>query len=355
MLAPSAEDIRLFVRLIRRDHQEAERCLAVRRAPIDLLVDTAAAHGLSVALGNALDGSPLRASFSAPRLEALGRRCERQLERSRRLLAALPGLAGRLAEASQPFLLLKGPYLASRYFGDPLAREYVDIDIVVRRRDRERAFELLAGMGYELRSGVLLNTRLTCFFVHGFDFAGPAGKVDLHWCLARQASLRIDEDRVWRSRQAWTIESRPYDVLSDEDEIAFAALSLVRDLERGRPKAKNIVDLVQIAAALADRLDWDALFERSRAEGCHGLLVNVLALGLEVAAAEDLCPRLVEVLARNADRRVPVPAGEPSLRFAPMRLALGNKLWAARAHDAPVAAWFLWWAASLPFRLASFR
>lgn len=355
MLAPPVEDLRLLVRLVRRDEEGAARAAAARRAPLESAVDTAMASGLGVPLAEALRDSPLRPAITPAHLEALEARAARQRERSRRLLETLPAVAARFGAAGQEFILLKGPYLAARFYGDALAREYVDLDVAVRRADREPAFRLLRSAGYQPRSGVLLSTRLTCFFVHGFDFAGEGGKLDLHWCLARHPSLRLDEGRIWRQRQTWTYGGNTVAVLSDADEIVFAALSLMRDFERGRPKAKNVVDLVQIAAALDSTFDWDALLARSRDERCHGLLVNILALCLEVADAGDLCPQLSASLSRHASRRVPIPPGEPTLALPPTAFAAGNKLWSARAHDTSVAAWALWWAASLPFRLATHR
>jgi hypothetical protein len=355
MPGATAEDIRLLVRLTRRDVAGVERCLRTRSASLDVLADTAATQGLSLVLLRALEGSPLRAAFSRPCIEALeDRRC-RQEARSLILLEALPRLAERFASAGQPFVLLKGPYLAARFYGDVGGREFVDIDLLVPLADRARAFRLLAAAGYQRRSRSLFGAGLTCFFVHGFDFAAGSAYVDLHWRLSRHPSLHIEEPAIWKRRSSYPVDGRPYPVLSDEHEVLFAALSLLRDLERGRPKIKNVVDLIQVVAATDAEIDWEALMKSSHSEGTLGPLVNVLGLCLDVADAHDLAPHLSAALARYAARRVRARCADSPLQFRPARFGLGNKLWAARVHDTTPAAWFLWWATSLPFRVAVHR
>jgi len=353
--AATAEDIRLLVRLVRRDDAGIERCLRTRSAPLDQLCENAAIHGLSVVLLRALAGSPLRAKLSRVQLQMLEERRARQEERSTALLEALATLAQRFSSDGQEFLLLKGPYLATRFYGDVRGREFVDLDLLVPRADRPRTFRLLAAAGYSRRSRVLLGATLSSFFVHGFDFVAGDAKIDLHWCLSRHPSLRLDEGGIWAQRRSYQVDGRPYAVLSDEHEVVFAALSLLRDLERGRPKIKNVIDLVQILAVTDAALDWSAAFARAHREGTFGPLVNVLGLCLDVADAHDLAPHLSNTLAAHAARRGPVRPTESPLRFRPTWLGLGNKLWSARAHDTTLAGWILWWALSLPFRTTVHR
>ena len=355
MPGATAEDIRLLVRLTRRDVVGVERCLRTRSASLDVLADNAATQGLSVVLLRALANSPLRAALSRPCIEALEDRRRRQEARSQILLKALTGLAERFASAGQPFVLLKGPYLAARFYGDVGGREFVDLDFLVPRADRARAFRLLTAAGYHRRSRSLLGVGLTSFFVHGFDFAAGGAYVDLHWCLSRHPSMHIEEPAIWRRRSSYPVDGRSYPVLSYQHEVVFAALSLLRDLERGRPKIKNVVDLIQVVAATDAEIDWEALLKSGHNEGTLGPLVNVLGLCLDVADAHDLAPRLSAALAPHADRRVSARCTDSPLQFRPARFGLGNKLWSARVHDTTPPAWLLWWATSLPFRIAVHR
>jgi Uncharacterised nucleotidyltransferase len=350
----SPDAIRLILRLARRDPAAIARCLDAGAPPATLLVEQALAGGLAVVLLRALAEHPSSIELTEGDLARLHQRQQRQEARSTILLGALAGVADTFTSAGQPFMLLKGPYHALRFYGDVAGREYVDFDLLVPAGDRLRASRLLESSGYIRRSRMVAGPAVTGCFVHGFDFAAGQARLDLHWCLSRHPSIRVDEARLWADRTTCTVGGGDYAALSDEHEIVFAALSLLRDIERGRPKAKNVIDLVQLAAAADAGLDWNAVLERARREGTHGPLVNVLSLCLDVADARDLAPRLGAALEGRA-RRAPCGAAADPFTFRPAALGLGNKWWSARAHDTSLAAWVLWWAASLPFRIAVHR
>lgn len=355
MTAATVEDLRLLVRLVRWDIAGIELRLRTRTASLDHLAETAIANGLSVVLLRAIEKAPLPATLSHAHLETMEAHRRRQEARTQMLLEALAALADRFASANLPFILLKGPYLAARFYGDVRGREFVDLDLLVPLADRVRAFRLLEAAGYARRSRVLFGARLTSFFVHGFDFSAGDAYVDLHWCLSRHPSLHLDDSQIWGRRRSYPINERSYAVLSDEHEVIFGALSLLRDLGAGKAKLIKVVDLIQIVAATDTTIDWDALLEGGRREGTFGPLVNVLDLCLEMAGAKDLAPRLAAALARHTDRRVSADATALSLCFQPVRFSLGNRLWSARAYDTTLAGWLLWWGVSLPFRKAVYR
>jgi len=354
MIAPTAEDLRLLVRLVRRDVEGIERCLHTNPAAFNHLIEIAVAHNLSVVLLEALEHVPVRTQTSHTHLDAMQARRRRQDKRVRMLLEALARLGDLFAAANQPFILLKGPYLAARFYGGVKGREFFDLDLLVPLTDRSRAVRLLAAAGYRRRSRVLLGEGLTSIFVHGFDFSAGDAYLDLHWRLSRHPSLRLDETQIWAQQRAYPVDGRTYAVLSDEHEIVFAALSLLRDLGAGKAKLIKVLDLIQIVAATDATIEWDALLESGRRDGTFGPMVNVLALCMEAADAHDLAPHLTATLEKYADRRVGMYPTSP-LCFRPVRFSLGNRLWSARAYDTTLTRWLLWWGVSLPFRMAVYR
>lgn len=350
---PGAAELRLLVRLLRADEHGIARCLPAVEGGLDGLVATCSRHGLSVVLLGALRQRDLLDRVSPEGRTILDQRRRRQAERQRVLGRTLARVADLFDARGVPFVLLKGPYLARRLYGDALGREFVDLDLLVRRTDRRQACRLLTEDGFVLDSRTVLGSELTSLFVHGFDFTGREARIDLHWGLSRHPSLHVDEERLWSRRATYALDDRPFGVLSDEDEVVFAALSLLRDIERGRPKAKNVVDLIQIVAAIDAHAGWESLL--ARADGTRGPLVNVIGACLDLAAAHDLAPRLSAALAAHAGRRVAGAASDDPLRFRPTRHGLGNKLWSARAYDTSLPAWLVWWVVSLPFRVAVHR
>jgi hypothetical protein len=348
----SPAELRLLVRILAKDAAGAARCLEGCPNLMNMLADTCNRSGLSVVLLRALEGSHLRSAVMPHQIELLNEALQVQKERLQAIRPALADIAELFKSSRQPFMLLKGAYLAGRFYGDILGREFVDIDLLVPARDRSKASALLETAGFQRYSGILLHEDLTRFFVHAFDFRSGNVSVDLHWDLSRHISLHLDEEQLWTQHNSFIIDGRSYDVLSDPHEVIFAALSLLRDIERGHPKPKNVVDIIQIAATADARMDWDNLL--SARDGTAGPLAYVLPLCLEITAAFDLVPNLTDALNRHRRIRVPdlTSAADSPLQFRPAFLGLGNKLWAARAYDTNLAAWLLWWALSLPFRLA---
>jgi hypothetical protein len=346
----TVDGIRLILRLARGDTAGIARCLGTRTAWPGRLVEDALAGGLGIVLFRALPSLPPGFPVPAGQLAALERQQRRQEQRSTRLLDRLADIADRFADAGQAFILLKGVYLAERYYGDLAGREFIDLDLLVPMADRRRASRALESAGYAMRSRTIGGEAVTSFFVHGFDFVAGKINLDLHWRLSRHPSLRVDEARLWNERRAYVIKDREYAVLSDEHELVFQALALVRDIERGRPKTKNVIDIVQVAAAADATLNWDAVLERARTEGTQGQLVNVLSLCLDVTDARDLTPRLSAAL-DGQTRPVRVRSASAPFVFEPLSWGLGNKWWSARVHDTTPLGWLLWWMVSLPFRL----
>lgn len=348
-----AQYIQILLCVIRGDFERAAYHLRSTDASIEGFLRFTIANGLSVVVLHELKGSPWQQAHSG--IELLKERVRERTARSMRLLAELQEIAATFTTAGQSFMLLKGPYLAQRFYGDPRGREYNDLDLLVPTQGRARAFLLLARAGYIRRSRALLGARLTSHFVHAFDFARDGNFVDLHWCLGRHPSFRIDESRIWKGSQAYEIDGHRYEVLADEYEIVFAILSMLRDLERQSFKIKNLIDLVRILDAVEEHFDWHSFFEMRRSEGTLGPSVNVLGVCLDVAGGRNLYPNLRSMLAHHAQRRVGGKTMLSPFVFAPAGFRLGNKLWCAQAYDTSPAKSFLWWGASLPFRLAAHR
>ena len=197
----TADDIRLVLRLARGDRAAAVRLAEARTAPFDDLADRALAEGLGVVLFRGWSALPSGAPFvlSDSYLDALRARAERQAVRTAAQIDALAHITDTFAAAGLSFILLKGPYLAARFYGDPAGREFVDLDLLVRRADRARASERLTSIGYARRSRVLGSEALTAWFVHAFDYADARTYLDLlaTFTVSEKYSFRVGVNNVF--------------------------------------------------------------------------------------------------------------------------------------------------------------
>jgi hypothetical protein len=87
--------------------------------------------------------------------DVLRRRSLAGLAHTLLLVTELNTLLSRLEEGSAPAVAWKGPVLAYSVYPSPELRTFVDLDILVRRRDVHRARRILQGLGYRARSAAL--------------------------------------------------------------------------------------------------------------------------------------------------------------------------------------------------------
>lgn len=257
---------------------ELRATLRLRHMP----VDAAALRGAARVL--AADWDAMRVLIDTERLgpllyRALGRRdllepvIEEALRmdhrvyalRNRLLLRELAACLRVFAAARIDLIVLKGAAVAEPLYGDVALRPMVDVDLLIRGRDRATARTLLEGLGYtidrlETRLGALANESEANFRKSG----APHAQVDLHWSLfdSPHYQRRIDMDWFWRTAQPATIAGEPAWVLGPEAQVLHLCGHLMLHHSGGGLLWRN--DVVEVLRAEASRLDWHDLLARAR-------------------------------------------------------------------------------------------
>lgn len=343
------DDVALLSRLIRGDHEAFAAPLVADEERVKRFAGFVGAHGLRTFVHCELAVSPVREILPKWWIDQLAQAHTTRAAAQERLTRDLDDLAARLDESGHAFLLLKGPYSATRFYGALDRREFADLDVLIERRNLARVERLLVDAGYTRKSRVIVNSALTSRFTHALDFVKEGAAVDLHWVLSANAAHALDYDAIWRDRQRFTVRGREYAVLSDEYEVVFSLISIFKDLERGAARLKALVDLRFILLALDARIDWPRFLENRRREKLHRVSVSVLALFLELFDCADRLPHVAAAV--TSHRLDSASVGAADLLSAP-RGALRNKLWAAEYYECSRLQVFLWWLVSLPFRVA---
>jgi hypothetical protein len=141
------------------------------------------------------------------------------------LCAELFRVTSMLQQAGVEFAATKGPVLAVRAYGDPGARRYFDLDILVSQNEIFRACELLASAGYAgnipleaVRSG-----RVPGEYI--FHRGGTQGILELHTERSFRFFPRpMPIEDFFRRKTAVTIDGRPVPALSLEDEFVLISI-----------------------------------------------------------------------------------------------------------------------------------
>src|SRR5277367_4118158 len=104
------------------------------------------------------------------------------------LTSELEGILQQFCVHCVEVLPLKGPLLAQALYGSPCLRSYDDLDLLVQRRDFNKARSMLTDLGFEP----------VC---QADDYHQPFQRrntcIELHFSVAPPATPSMDLDRVW--------------------------------------------------------------------------------------------------------------------------------------------------------------
>lgn len=273
------------------------RMLLERQQPWDALVPLAWRHGVASLLYRNLEG--FAADGLVPR--AAQRRLyllyEKTSYQNRRLLRTLGQVLDLFAEHRIPVLTLKGAFLAQQIYGDVSLRPFLDLDLLIDRRDYPRTRKLLLGEGFELAGGIL-SERLCWEYHFNLPFVSKNEVVvELHWNLIDTFSCHVlDVAAFWSRAEHTSLCGRSARVLCLEDLITHLACHLamhgyVNEAIVGEPEAARWVlhplsenrliwftDLYEVIAAHRCRIDWGRLIAGARASGADVPVGATLAL-----------------------------------------------------------------------------
>ena len=193
-----------------------------------------------------------------------------------RLTAEMHRLFDNLGGAGVEVVLIKGPVLSARCYGDPGFRQYGDLDLVVREGDIRRATELMIRLGYEPRVPFTAieakkipgeyvfrqsNTRLLVEFHTERTFRYHPRPLPLEKLFKRQARVSID--------------SKEIPALAPEDELALICIHGAKHFW------EHLSYIADVAAFVSNQeLDWGCV--KSAAEEVGG--ERMLYVGLRLAA-----------------------------------------------------------------------
>src|SRR5437764_7056665 len=182
--------------------EDAARIEALARASLDwdYLLGLARRHAVLPLLHRRLEARA--AGVVPPEIaRSLGEEFRRNAARNLLLAGELLRIDELLEAEGVRALAYKGPALAACAYGDLTLRRFIDLDIIVRRRDVPRAVELLRSQGFDTPAGLsrtqeekLLRSQ------HNLALARDGGRltVELHWDVAsrRFAAVPLGES-VW--------------------------------------------------------------------------------------------------------------------------------------------------------------
>jgi len=235
------------------------------------------------------------------------------------LNAELFRLIEKFSEARIEAMVVKGPVLSARAYGDPGMRRYEDVDLLVRQRDVLRFTELLTAEGYEpkvpprtIRAGRVPGEYL-------FKWPGTNRRIELH----TEETLRyfprwLPVENFFARRAYQSVDGHAVSALCAEDELVLVC---VHNAKHFWERLMWVADVAGLIAS-QEELDWERALSTAREVGAERMLILGLRLAEQVlrvkvpekmesvvradAGVERLAEEIIERLpsARGASRGV---------------------------------------------------
>ena len=197
----------------------------------------------------------------------------------------------------------KGPLLAEFLYGNVALREFCDLDILVRPKDKEKAHDLLLNNGYRDRyastpAQIRASLKHQCHYAM-VDTSDPGKVVELHWDItAGPFFIPMDYSSLWDRAQKFPVAGMEIWMLSPEDQLL---LLCIHGGKHHWEKLKWLADIARILQKWPN-LDWDQVLDGARIQGSERLFF----LGL-YCAREFLQVSLPDTISRRIDGDLMVP------------------------------------------------
>lgn len=200
--------------------------------------------------------------------------------------------AARLADLVRAFdahgveaVPFKGPTLALLAYGSLSLRRFIDLDILVRRRDVRRARDVLVARGFEPSPALTAaQERMLLRGQHAFQFVGEGGLliVELHWSIVpRRFAASVRAEDLWGRLGKMRLGDSEVPVLSNEDLLLGLCAHGTKHLWERLVWVCDVAELLN-AGRVAD---WDYVERRARANGLERMLRLGLRLAVELLGA----------------------------------------------------------------------
>src|SRR6202045_3055223 len=220
------------------------------------LVTLAEAHGITSLLASSV--AQLQENLVPPEFAKKIRQLHRaQVLSALQMTAELIRLADQFRDAGLDTVLVKGPALALRAYGDTGARQYGDLDFLVRQKDILRATELMISAGYkpEIPVEALSPKKIPGQYLF-VRIAAPL-LVALHTERTMRYFPRgLPIEEFFARRQYVSIDGHQIPALAIEDELLLICI-------HGAKHLWDRLSMVADVAAFIDRqttLDWGRAF-----------------------------------------------------------------------------------------------
>jgi hypothetical protein len=226
---------------------------------VEPFIPAAAAEGMTGLLARAAESVPRQLRAQAMSIEARGARMVNELAR----------IAGAFDDSHLPMLTFKGAVLAQQLYGDPGARSFTDLDVIVDPASATAGEAVLKRLGYRETEPMSEAQRRTnrrfageSLFIDDERDSASGVLADFHWRFSHvQFPLRLSFSEAWTRRQTVAIDGHSFATPGPIDVVILTCSHAAKHLWH------RLEFLAQIAALAKRDLDWVSVDQLARNAG----------------------------------------------------------------------------------------
>ena len=171
-----------------------------------------------------------------------------------------------LGENDIEALAFKGPILAQMAYGNITLRQYVDLDVLVKKEDIYKIDRLLKDRGYRRVLEITpAQEEVYMRYAHDLGLYHPQSAVhfEMHWSLMDDDyPMQIDLDTIWENPQTIKINQQEIKAFPTEELLFYLCIHGSKHLWERIEWIKDIDLLIR-----TQEIDWEIVISRSRDTG----------------------------------------------------------------------------------------
>jgi protein O-GlcNAc transferase len=212
----------------------------------------------------------------------------------------LTGVMEALASNHVEAIVFKAPVLATQLYGDLGLGMVRDLHFLIRDPDIAPTIATLRCLGYERREQLTAAQFDLIHVLQGREVVFKQGTGTIVVPHSRLTPIKmvldIDYEGLWRRAQRTTLNGRAMLTAAPEDHLLILAI------DGGKEMWRHIRSACDFAAFIGSRpnLDWSAVVERARAQGCLRMLL------LATSLARKYCGSTIPDAVVAAERADPI-------------------------------------------------
>lgn len=177
-----------------------------------------------------------------------------------------------------PTLCFKGPLLSALVYGDITLRQYGDLDILIHKKDKDKAMILLKKNAYipEIKlKKQTKNTFLDAVNVLGFHSPKKDTFIEVHWgLLSKNYAIHWEERDLWKEREMIQIDRHPLETLSHTNHFLYLCVHGSKHLFE---RLSWVCDIDRYVQTQND-INWEEIFTHAK----HLGILRILCLSLHL-------------------------------------------------------------------------